>query len=56
MLHLQSGRQRVGEGAEVFREDCEFLGRKEKGGEGRGGERREGMKREGKEREGSPCS
>ena len=42
-LHLQSGRQCVGERAEVFREDFEFLGRKEKGmgGEGRGGEKRE---------------
>ena len=32
-LHLQSGRQRVGEGAEVFREDCEFLGEKGRRGE-----------------------
>ena len=35
-LHLQSGRQRVGEGAEVFREDCKFLGEKGRRGEGRG--------------------
>ena len=36
-LHLQSGRQRVGEGAEVFREDCKFLGGEVRGREGRGG-------------------
>ena len=36
-LHLQSGHQCVGEGAEVFRKDCKFLGEKERGGERRGG-------------------
>ena len=37
-LHLQSGRQCVGEGAEVFREDCIFLGGEGRGGKGRGQE------------------
>ena len=31
-LHLQSGRQRVGERASVFREDCKFLREKERRG------------------------
>ena len=31
MLHLQSGCQCVGEGAEVFREDCKFLGLEREG-------------------------
>ena len=39
-LHLQSGHQCVGEGAEVFRKDCKFLGEKERRGEGRGRDRR----------------
>ena len=46
-LYLQSGRQCVGEGAEVFREDCKFLGGEGRGGEGRGGEGRGGEGRGG---------